>query len=146
MSYCKKCGNEVPGDAVCCPKCGEKIDSESNMNINQPSVDNSDQSGYVYQNGNAYQSTVKKSNVNIMSIVWFAVGGLVLLLSIIAGFMIMGGAGDMTTLRSVGGETVAEYFYQYSGTVNKGIALAVFAFGFFGGGIFARFGFKEMKK
>ena len=138
MPFCKNCGKELPSDAICCPNCGERQTEAQTPPVNQ--------SAPVSQPTPTYQPPVAKPHINVMAIVWFAVGGLELLLSIIAGFMIMGGAGDMSTLRSVGGESVAEYFYQYSGAVNKGIAVAVFAFGFFGGGIFARFGFKEAKK
>ncbi|MGN0171991.1 MAG: hypothetical protein ACI39E_04315 [Acutalibacteraceae bacterium] len=139
MKYCVNCGKESPDETVCCPNCGQKMVGQA-----QPSEGAA--APFVMNTPAAAFQPATKQSTNIMAIIWFIVAGLVLLLCLIGGFMIMGGAGEMATLRSIGGESVAEYFYQYSGAVNKGFALLTIAFGIFGGGLFARFGFKELKK
>lgn len=129
MNYCKKCGQQAAPGAVCCTNCGEKLENTENAARNT-----------------AYPQVKPKSDIKAIAVVWFAVGGLILLLCFIGGCMLLGGAGDMAHIRSVSGNSIDELFYQASGAVNRGGALAVWAAGLFGGGFFARLGLKELKK
>lgn len=128
MKYCEKCGKEIPDGNGLCPNCGASGNAPQNPAQGTPYL------------------AVRKQNVDIVSIVCFAVAGLILILSLVACFKIMGGAGDMSSLRSVGGTTVAEAYYNYCGAVYGGFALFVMAFGLFASGLLAYLGFNNMKK
>lgn len=128
MQYCGKCGMEMAEGSSFCPKCGA--------------------GGHLSQEPASFNGRIAaaKPQMNVVSIVCFAVAGLVLLFSLIACFKIMGGAGDMADLRSVGGGTVSEAYYNYCGAVYGGIGLFALAFGLFASGLLAYFGFTHMKK
>ena len=127
MAFCSKCGTEISEGSQFCPNCGasESI-SQNSVQANSP-------------------VTIKKQKIDIVSIICFAVAGLVLLLSLIACFKMMGGAGELADLRSQAGNTVAEFYYNECGTIYSGFALFIMAFGLFASGLLSYLGFKNMK-
>ena len=135
MKFCKKCGAELLDNAGFCGKCGEKVSEPIQ------------QSGFHPETASPqYVNPPVQSRVSFISLIQFIAGALVLLLCFIAGFKIMDGANDMVRLSSVSGTSVAEAFYNYSGSVYNGFALFVIALGIFGGMIFFSLGMKNLKK
>ena len=82
MNYCKKCGQQAAPGAVCCTNCGEKLENTENAARNT-----------------AYPQVKPKSDIKAIAVIWFAVGGLILLLCFIGGCMLLGGAGDMAHIK-----------------------------------------------
>lgn len=131
MKFCEKCGNEILEGGVFCSNCG------ANSNVPQ---------NPVYTNTSVTSLTVEKPKVTIVSILCFVVAGLVLLLSLISCFKMMGGAGELSRMSSLSGDSLAEAYYNGCGTVYGGLALFVMAFGLFASGMLTCLGLKNLKK
>ncbi len=117
MGFCPNCGNEMNG--TICERCGYGINTVN-----------------------------KKSGTNlnlIVSIICFAVAGVILLLSIVAFANISKGAANLQDLRSVAGDTVAEAYYNECGRVYSGFGIFVIIFGLFASGSLSCFGIKTLK-
>ena len=127
--FCSKCCKEIPDGSISCPICGAANGNTS------------------FANSGAAPMPVQKTDLNkIISIVLFAVAGIILILSLIACIKISGGAAELVDLHSVGGGTVAEAYYNECGAVYGGLAMFVISFGLFAGGMLSYLGFKGLKK
>ncbi len=126
MAFCTKCGKTIPDGSDLCQNCA---------------ANNTPYANPVSQN--TYTAATKPS---IVSIVCFALAGLVLILSFIAFIKMNGGASELADLRSQAGNTVAEAYYNECGVVYGGLALFVLTFGFAASGLFSYLGFKNIKK
>ena len=107
MKYCIKCGNELKDQAQFCAKCGTNQGEASPIPANN-----------IYQTqAPNYQARAVSSGQTskTLSFVIVACG--------IVGFVVLLFVGmDLTTLRSVGGTSVAESYYQSIGAALIGLA------------------------
>ena len=79
--FCSKCGKEIPDGSISCPICGAANGNTS------------------FANSGAAPMPVQKTDLNkIISIVLFAVAGIILILSLIACIKISGGAAERTQI------------------------------------------------
>lgn len=126
MKYCSTCGKEISDENGFCPNCGVNGISSNN----------------------ALQMPAKGLglNQNRVSIALFVFAGLILILSLVACFKIMGGANELSDLTSQAGNTIAEAYYNECGTVYGGFAFFSLAFGLFASGLIAYLGYKNLNK
>lgn len=122
MAFCKNCGQEIPEGIGICPNCG--VGGMTSQNV----------------------APVHTTKIKMASVICFIVAGLVLLLSLIAGFRMLGGAGELASIRSQAGNSIAEAYYNECGTVYGGLAWFVIAFGLFASGLLTYLGLKDRKK
>lgn len=132
--YCSKCQKEFDDDSVFCPICGSAL--EKTYDLHQETAH---PQAPAYSN-RPVASIAKKSNS--LSLIAFILSGVVLLLAIISTIMMFIGAADMSTLSSIGGESLAEYYYQDHGLIYKGLSLFIFALGIFCSGVLSYIGMK----
>lgn len=124
MKYCSKCGKEISEADEFCPNCGGMANKPESTPV----------------------SGVVLNKTNIISIVCFVMAGLILIISLIACIKISGGAHELSVMRSVAGDTIAEAYYNECGAVYGGLAMFVMAFGLFASSIISYLGYKTLKK
>ena len=120
--YCEKCGNELKEGEKFCAKCGASFEQENKKeNVTENTVERT--KNYIEKNVKNNQS------IQLVKLILY-------ILAIVIVIMAFSGAGEigkasenMLTLRSVGGGTVAEAYYQYYGRFLKGLATMVRALG-----------------
>ena len=135
--YCLKCGKELKDGANICDCCGAQIPNRS--------------TAYGFNNSkNEIISEVdinqKKQKTDAKSkpirIIFFSLSVVVFVLAFIsAGFVSSGGL-DIASIQSVGGKTLEEAYYQYSGAVYSGYAMFIRTAGVFFSAVLAYFGMK----
>lgn len=108
---CSKCGREVQEGWEFCNFCGERVDRTK-----------------VKENEKGTMENVNNKS-KIIKVGIFIVAAIVVLMFFYGSNAITEAASRMEVLRSVGGETVAEAYYQYYGRFLSGLAIAVRALG-----------------
>lgn len=121
--YCEKCGNELKEGEKFCAKCGASFEQEETRKENTTENTVERAKDYIEKNVKNNQS------MQLVKLILY-------ILAIVIVIMAFSGAGaigeaseDMLVLRSVGGETVAEAYYQYYGRFLQGLSTMVRALG-----------------
>lgn len=130
--FCPKCGTEIDFTAQTCPQCGAEIpdnttvvaDSEKNAQAPAPTP-----------------STSLKSR-SYLKIIYFALAVIVLFFSFSAASSISSAGLNIASIESVGGKTLEEAYYQYSGELYLGYAAMVRTTGIFFAAVLAYLGIK----
>lgn len=134
---CEKCGKELQDAAVFCPACGANANGVNMAGQGQPTAN-------VYNGAQYYPTNSKLSNMSVNKKLAFAFWGIaivVLLLSLVAAGSILSGGSEIADIRSVGGQTLDEAYYQELGSVYAGYAGIVSAMGIFMSSILGFLGF-----
>ena len=110
---CSKCGNELNDKDEFCTKCGEKIKMKEKNVISKEKTNVSDIN--------------KKPNKNIviLKVVIFILALVVVIMFFNGAESVKQSSSSMLNLRSVGGKSVDEAYYQYYGTFLGGLSTAI---------------------
>lgn len=148
--FCRNCGNEIKNGEKICDKCGYNTKTgklETIVNEHTESckscVKNITEEEYKKYNGyckncyfeindskKAYDRTTKpKKNKVILKFVVYILAIVVVIMFFDGADEIHSAAYKMSNLKSVGGSTVAEHYYQYYGTFLYGLETVVKALG-----------------
>ncbi len=122
MAFCGLCGKEVPDGQTFCREC--------NNELANPMTKVPDQ---------------KKQKGSPVPVICFIAASLTFIFCLFGGVQMLLGADSMASLASVSGNTVAERFYNYCGTIFGGFGLFVIAFGIFAGAFLTYCGYKNIK-
>ncbi|MEE0866072.1 MAG: zinc ribbon domain-containing protein [Clostridia bacterium] len=110
---CSKCGNELNDKDEFCTKCGEKIKiKENNIKIKEDI-------------NTSYINKKTNKNIVILKVVVFIIAVVVVIMFFNGAESVENAGMKMSNLRSVGGETVAEAYYQYYGTFLGGLSTVI---------------------
>lgn len=106
--FCEKCGNEIKEGEKFCGKCGSTIGQGENKNtvISDVKSDNNQSSPLI-------------------KIILYIIAIIVVIMFFKCAGDIADAGSSMASIRSVGGETIAEAYYQDYGSFIKGIATVV---------------------
>lgn len=139
---CGKCGKELLDNVEFCPKCGHPFSMVNenatpdtvNESIETESADKNLTMPQYNQSNNAIRLPEKKQDSGMKRLVALCLW----IVAIIVFIMSMSGAGamasaakEMMRITSVGGNSIAEAYYQSHGEVYMGMATVFRAFGIF---------------
>ena len=127
--FCPKCGKELSEEMTSCDSCGFLLSERENGGaINSSVTENS-------------PGKNKKSS-SVIQFFYFALSAITLILSFVAASSVSKGGLDIAGIQSVGGKTLEEAFYQYSGSVYAGYSNFMRASGIFFASVLAYLGIK----
>ena len=130
--FCPKCGTEIDSTAKTCPQCGAEIPDNTTV------VANSERNAQVPA---PTPSTSLKSR-STLKIIYFILAVIVLFFSFSAASSISSAGLNIASIESVGGKTLEEAYYQYSGELYLGYAAMVRTTGIFFAAVLSYFGIK----
>ena len=131
--YCLKCGKELKDGSACCDSCGAQIPAKSN------SSDVISQSNPTIINQESRHTDSKTKTIRI---VFLSLAVIVFVLAFISAGFVSSGGRDIASIQSVGGKTLEEAYYQYSGAVYSGYAMFIRIAGVFFSAVLAYFGIR----
>jgi len=155
--FCSNCGKTLNEEDTFCEACGTKLsgaqtaDQAPNQTQYQApyQVPPFPPQGAAYQQQNTaknsdFMNKIKESKTYYIKLAVFVVVALiVLIMAFVGAGSISRGANNMTYLQSQAGNTVAEAYYQYSGTVYSGFATAIRTIGIFFAAVLVGLGLKK---
>ncbi len=136
--FCSKCGNELKDKEEFCGKCGNKAELKERSLEKHIKCKlcgkNIKEENYQKYNGycnNCYENKDRKPNkwLIIIKIVLYIIAIIVVIMAFDGADKIGIASNEMKNLRSIGGETVAEAYYQYYGTFLSGLESVIRALG-----------------
>ena len=131
--FCPKCGNQFKENERCCSNSGYKLPE------NLRTIPENENEGAAVIS--ACQNVNQRPNLAI-KVIFFALAAVVLVMSLYSAHCITAGGMDISSIESVGGQTLEEAYYQYSGMVYTGYAAAVRATGIFFASVLSYLGIK----
>ena len=133
--FCPKCGIENANEVETCTSCGYVFSAANEASTETENVNT--------VNTVQLPKTENLSKKKILGIAMWIIALLVLILAFVAASNIIKGGVEISSIQSVGGKTLEEAYYQELGTVYKGYAGIVRAFGIFMASVLAYFGFNS---
>lgn len=133
--FCPKCGSEAEDGTNTCLNCGLKFDSIYQEKTNKVLSDN------VSQRNNVTTGVVIQNL--IFKIIFWGLAVVVLVMFFMAASSISKGGTEIMQIRSVGGETLEEAYYEQLGNIYSGLAMVSRALGIFFASVLVRLGFKK---
>lgn len=131
--FCPKCGSQFTENKRCCQNCGYELPEDYEDTLQ------------IIESKNAVKrfpnQTAIRHNANI-KVIFFILAGIVFIMALYSGHCIASGGLNISSIESVGGQTLEEAYYQYSGLVYTGYAVIVRATGIFFASVLAYFGIK----
>lgn len=131
--FCPKCGKQFEEAQRCCSNCGYELPN----NVTLFEANN----GKIITTTPTYQDANRSPNLTVRT-VFFLLAAVVLAMSLYSAHCITTGGMDISSIESVGGQTLEEAYYQYSGMVYTGYAAAVRATGIFFASVLSYLGIK----
>ena len=131
--FCPKCGNQLEENENCCRNCGYELPEGYE---NTPQLIES-----KYTVAEAPSQTTDRHNSTLRTI-FFILAGIVLIMSLYSAHCIASGGLNISSIESIGGRTLEEAYYQYSGLIYTGYAAIVRATGIFFASVLAYLGIK----
>lgn len=130
--FCPKCGITIEEGEAVCPNCG--LDTAI-VNQNPNSV-------VTHSVTNSVTLNAKLINKNIRFI-YFGLAAVVLIMFFIAASNIVAGGNEIMQIRSVGGKTLEEAYYNELGSIYVGYAMISRALGIFFASVLVWLGLKN---
>ena len=152
--FCPKCGTQNVAEALVCKQCGYRFTKTSVVSENTDSIPELTADALTDSNVTETPSSVFSSNSYAtkgtklirLENLWFLIAAVVFVLSFVAAIMVFVGGLKIASIESVGGKTLEEAYYQYSGNVYFGYSLFVFAMGAFCSSVLSWIGLREKRK
>lgn len=142
MIKCPKCEAEFDDGTEFCTKCGEKLTSivpAEEKTIAEPVVENNQENVVVQE---IIEEVEEKKSGNGSKAIYWILAILVLILSLYASFKIGAAGAEIGSIRSVGGKTLEEAYYQELGNVYKGFSVMTSVIGIFFSAVLVKLGKK----
>ena len=149
--FCPKCGQRLDEGTMMCGNCGYNIPA-----IETEKLSKGENCGVIGNNQSNWQRTsptTDRQHQDSDMAVWHLIGNIilalaviVLILSFISGGLVFKGGIDIAGIESVGGKTLEEAYYQYSGSVYFGYAVFIVAAGIAFSSVLAFLGIRSIKK
>lgn len=132
--FCPKCSTEIDSSSKTCPQCGVEIPSAPSPIVDTPKYASAPTPSIT-------PSTAPKTHASL-KIVYFILAAIVLLFAFSAASSISSAGLNIASIESVGGKTLEEAYYQYSGELYLGYATMVRTTGIFFAAVLAYLGIK----
>ena len=132
--FCQKCGTEIDSSSKTCPQCGVEIPSAPSPIVDTPKYASAPTPSIT-------PPTAPKTHASL-KIVYFILAAIVLLFAFSAASSISSAGLNIASIESVGGKTLEEAYYQYSGELYLGYATMVRTTGIFFAAVLAYLGIK----
>lgn len=144
--FCPKCGTPIDAAVEVCPNCGTAIPRTTpteNTPVESVSPEQQVKSHDVPTPTPVYTlASTPAKKYAALRIVYFLLAALVLLLSFSAASSISSAGLNIASIESVGGKTLEEAYYQYSGELYLGYATIARTVGIFFAAVLAYLGIK----
>lgn len=131
--FCPKCGSQLENSERRCSNCGyelpERYDTASPMCESKDAVAESPN-----------KTTIRHNPA--IKMIFFILSGIVLIMSLYSAHCIASGGLNISSIESVGGQTLEEAYYQYSGLIYTGYAAIIRTTGIFFASVLAYLGIK----
>ena len=135
MKFCPKCGTPFESGKNTCEKCGYQLVAQSTNKL----VENA-----TIQSTIATSSAVQtKAHKKTIKIIYCILAIAVTMMCFYSASCIVNGGLEISSIQSVGGQTLEEAYYQSLGAIYSGYAMAIRAFGIFSAAILIHLGSKE---
>lgn len=128
--FCPKCGAEIDSTAQTCPQCGTAIPVSPTPIADAPKY------------SQVAAPTAAPKPRSTLKIVYFILAAVVLFFAFSAASSISSAGLNIASIESVGGKTLEEAYYQYSGELYLGYAAMVRTTGIFFASVLAYLGIK----
>ena len=131
--FCPKCGSQFAENVKCCQNCGYELPEGYEI------------TPQIIKGKDAVAESPSKTTVqhnSAIRTIFFILAGIVLIMSLYSAHCIASGGLNISSIESVGGKTLEEAYYQYSGLVYTGYATIVRATGIFFASVLAYLGIK----
>ena len=143
--YCPKCGKEIADGENVCPNCGfdfSTVDSDTNGSQTEVGLD----SEIPYNPTESQAKNEQGKRVFNTKLLIFCVLALItIIMSFMAASNISDGGYQIMQIKSVGGQTLEEAYYQQLGSVYAGYAMFVRTCGIFFASVLVGFGLNGSK-
>ena len=141
--YCPKCGKEIADNSMTCPFCGfdfSTVDSDINKSESEVSF-----ASEIPQDQTKLQAQSKqvKRVFNAKLLVFCVLALIIVIMSFMAASNISNGGYQIMQIKSVGGQTLEEAYYQQLGSIYSGYAMFVRACGIFFASVLVGFGLNK---
>lgn len=127
MIKCSKCGSEFEDGTRFCTKCGERLTSGD---FAEKSDNKTEFSWSERNNAGKPAAGIEKPGKSSGTI-YLILAIAVLALSVYASFKINSAGNEIASIRSIGGRTLEEAYYEELGNIYKGFSAAILAAGTF---------------
>lgn len=146
MKKCPECNKEVNDHNLVCPFCGYPFNENQKKLYKEIRDNNTTQNNPMPEkNNNVYVQNTKAKGTDwnkVLKIGLWVIAGLIFIMSITAASSISKGGISIGEIRSVGGETMEEAYYEYLGFIYVGMAAVVRMMGLFFASVLGWLGYK----
>ena len=143
--YCPKCGKETADSSMTCPFCGfdfSTVDSDTNGSQSEVGLE----SKIPQSHAESQEQTKQVKKVFNTKMLAFCVLALITItMSFMAASNISDGGYQIMQIKSVGGQTLEEAYYQQLGSIYSGYAMFVRACGIFFASVLVGIGLNTSK-